>query len=217
MNKATLLKATLLVEGQTDKPFFEELLKRENLPVLVEPSHGITKMTADISRLLKQLQDGAIRRLGIVADADHTTPKGQGGFNKRWQLLTKPLKEMGYEITAPPSQRYAGSLFTHAEGLPLVGLWLMPDHQSDGMLEDLIKQTVYGDQQLTLLQTATTCLEQLPVTLFQPHHHTKATIYSWLAWQTRPGQALVSTINADLINLYSQEMQAFIKWLRDLF
>jgi hypothetical protein len=120
---------------------------------------------------------------------------------------------MGYEISAPPSQRYAGSIFTHAEGLPLIGLWLMPDHQSDDMLtafrefatlipetgtfdtEDLIKQTVYGDQQLTLLQTATTCLEQLPITFFQPHHHTKAAVYSWLAWQTGPGQALVGTIN----------------------
>ncbi len=207
----------LIVEGQTDTLFFEALIQKKQLSVKIEPHHGITKIPDLLTAYFDDLQDGTIKRLGIVADADHTTPKGQGGFNKRWQLLTKPLKEMGYEITAPPSQRYAGSLFTHAEGLPLVGLWLMPNHQSDGMLEDLIKQTVYGDQQLTLLQTATTCLEQLPVTLFQPHHHTKATIYSWLAWQTRPGQALVSTINADLINLHSQEMQAFIKWLHDLF
>jgi len=207
----------LIVEGQTDTLFFEALIQKERLSVKIEPHHGITKIPDLLTAYFDDLQDGAIQRLGIVADADHTTPKGQGGFNKRWQLLTKPLREMGYEINTPPSQRYMGSLFTHTEELPPVGLWLMPDHQSDGMLEDLIKQTVYGDQQLTLLQTATTCLEQLPVTLFQPHHHTKATIYSWLAWQTRPGQALVSTINADLINLHAQEMQAFIKWLHDLF
>lgn len=207
----------LIVEGQTDTLFFEALIQKERLSVKIEPHHGITKIPDLLTAYLDDLRDGAIQRLGIVADADHTTPKGQGGFNKRWQLLTKPLKEMGYEISMPPSQKYAGSIFTHTEGLPLVGLWLMPDHQSDGMLEDLIKQTVYGDPQLTLLHTATTCLDQLPITLFQPHHHAKAAVYSWLAWQTRPGQALVSTINADLINLHSQELQAFIKWLHDVF
>jgi hypothetical protein len=207
----------LIVEGQTDTLFFAALLQKIALSVEIKPHHGITKIPDLLTAYFDDLQDGTIKRLGIVADADYITPKGQGGFNKRWQLLTNPLRKMGYEINIPPSQPYTGSIFTHAEELPPIGLWLMPDHQSDGMLEDLIKQTVYGDRQLSLLQTATTCLEQLPITLFQPHHHTKATVYSWLAWQTRPGQALVSTINANLINLHSPEMQAFFQWLREVF
>ncbi len=42
-------------------------------------------------------------------------------------------------------------------------------------------------------------------------------VYTWLAWQKRPGQTLDITINGNLINLDSKEMQAFIKWLRDVF
>jgi hypothetical protein len=38
-----------------------------------------------------------------------------------------------------------------------------------------------------------------------------------LGWLGKPGQALVSTINADLINRQSPEMQAFIGWLRGVF
>jgi hypothetical protein len=210
-------QSKLIVEGQADTLFFEALIEKEQLSIEIEPRYGVTKIPTLLSRLFKNLQDGTLEHLGIVADADYTTPKGVGGFNNRWQQLTQPLKEMGYEITAPPSQKSVGNIFTHDDGLPPVGLWIMPDHQNDGMLEDLIKQSVYGQEQLSLLQMATRCLNQLPVTLFKPHHHTKASVYTWLAWQKRPGQALVSTINADLINRQSPEMQAFIGWLRGVF
>ncbi len=42
-------------------------------------------------------------------------------------------------------------------------------------------------------------------------------LYTWLAWQKKPGQALVSTINADLIDIQSAEIQAFNKWLARVF
>jgi hypothetical protein len=64
---------------------------------------------------------------------------------------------------------------------------------------------------------AQTCLKKLPVTIFSDYHHTKATIYSWLAWQKRPGQTLDVTINGDLISLQSEEMQGFRNWLYRVF
>jgi len=207
----------LVVEGQTDTLFFQALIQKENLNLDVEPRHSVSKIPNLLEALFDDLRDGVIEHLGIVADADYTTSKGIGGFKKRWQQLTQPLKNMGYNITAPPSQNYKGNIFTHQNGLPPVGLWLMPDHKNDGMLESLIKQTVCEGEQQSLLQTATVCLNQLPITLFKHHHHTKATLYTWLAWQKKPGQALVSTLNADLIDLQSLEIQAFIKWLRDVF
>lgn len=207
----------LVVEGQSDTLFFEALIQKENLTIDVEPRHSISKIPNLLEALFDDLRDGVIEHLGIVADADYTTSKGIGGFNKRWQQLTQPLKRNGYDITAPPSQSYVGNIFTHPDGLPPVGLWLMPDHKNDGMLEDLIKQTVCEGEQQSLLQTATVCLNRLPITLFKPHHHTKATLYTWLAWQKRPGQALVSTVNADLIDRQSQEIQSFLKWLRKVF
>ncbi|MEK8021500.1 MAG: DUF3226 domain-containing protein [Candidatus Parabeggiatoa sp.] len=210
-------KSKLIVEGQADSLFFQALIEREQLSIDVEPRYGITKINALLSKLFKDLQDGTVEHLGIVADADYTVPKTEGGFNKRWQQLTQPLKEMGYDITAPPSQSYVGNIFTHEDGLPPIGLWLMPDHKNEGMLEDLIKKTVCEGEQQSLLQTASLCLKQLPIKLFKPHHHTKATLYTWLAWQKRPGQALVSTLNADLIDRHSPEIQSLIKWLREVF
>lgn len=209
-------RSKLVVEGETDRLFFEALIQQEKLEIDIEPRHGITKIPDLLEALFDDLRDGVIEHLAIIADADYTNLQGIGGFHNRWQQLTKPLIKMGYKVTLP-SENYVGSIFTHDNGLPLVGLWIMPDHKNDGMLEDLIKQSVNEEQQLTLLQTATTCVEQLPFTLFKPHNQTKAIIYTWLAWQKKPGQALVSTINAQLINLESPEIQALRKWLHEIF
>lgn len=211
----------LFLEGDADRLFFQALVvEKLGFSVDIEPKHGISNIQKSLleKKLFKKLQTGQIEHLGIIADADHaTTIPGKAGFQNRWQELTEPLRAQGYEITDPPSQTYQGSIFTHPDGLPPVGLWLMPDHQNDGMLEDLIKQTIDEPQQSTLLQAATTCLDQLPCTLFEPHHQTKATVYTWLAWQKKPGQALVSAINANLINLQSPPWQEFITWLNYLF
>jgi len=203
----------LFVEGDSDKLFFEVLVKEKfGLSVEIEPKHGIDKITKSLveDKLMHSLRDGQIERLAIVADADNC-------FDARWQQLTQPLAHMGYQINPPPCQPFLGSILSHNNGLPNVGLWLMPDHQHDGMLEDLIQQTIDLDEQCQLLATAKHCLQQLPCTLFKPHHYTKATVYTWLAWQKKPGQALVSTINAKLIELDAQPLHAFQTWLRKVF
>ncbi len=213
----------LLVEGEGDVDFFEALLRKLQLldQVNITPpkSYGLRTNTVGhfpklIDLLIKQARQekGNIQHLGIVADADYVSG---GGFQTRWETLTTKLAENQYRIPRnSPKLPYSGSIFSHPNGLPPIGLWLMPNHQSDGMLEDLIEQTVYDK---TLLAVAQACIEKLPNPLFSPYHHTKAMVYTWLAWQKRPGQTLDITINGDLINLDSEEMQAFIKWLRDVF
>jgi len=105
----------------------------------------------------------------------------------------------------------------HNDGLPSIGLWLMPDHQNNGMLEDLIKQSITEKQQHQLLNTVHACLKKLPFTLFSDYHRTKAIIYTWLAWQKRPGQTLDIVINGNLINWESPEMRGLINWLTKVF
>jgi len=221
--------SVLLVEGEGDVDFFEALLRKlqllDQIDITPPKSYGLkTNTVSHFPKLIKifinqlkgygeiQKGEGKIQHLGIVADADYVSG---GGFQQRWKTLTTPLAENQYRIPQnPPTLPYSGSIFYHSNGLPPIGLWLMPNHQSDGMLEDLIEQTVYDK---TLLAAAQTCIEKLPSPLFSPYHHTKAMVYTWLAWQKRPGQTLDITINGDLLNLDSKEMKAFIKWLRDVF
>jgi len=97
-------KSKLIVEGETDTIFFEALIEKEQLSIDVEPHYGVTKIPILLSKLFKDLQDGTVEHLGIVADADYTVPKTEGGFNKRWQQLTQPLVSMAKKARTSVSQ-----------------------------------------------------------------------------------------------------------------
>jgi len=227
-------RATLLVEGRCDVDFFSRLCRLWQINISIRPPNecgnvlggGVSKIPSILPELLDNLADEnqALQKLGIVADADHTGISG--GFSERWSQLTRPLEEAGYVITSPPTQAYEGSVFKNDDGLPDVGLWLMPNHKDDGMLEDLVKQTVCEGQQHDLLNKAIKCLNELPVHLFEPegrhHRRTKATIYTWLAWQEKPGQDLRVLLDFEkpeknLIDIYSSEISAFKNWLNRVF
>lgn len=214
----------LLVEGQADILFFEALLRRleilDRIGIRPPKSFGMRTDTVShfprlIDLLIKRMNTGQIHHLGIVADADYVSG---GGFGNRWKQLTGCLKKHDYRIPEnPPKLPCLGSVFGHSD-LPAIGLWLMPNHKNDGMLEDMVHRTVKReDEQQELLKTAETCVGKLPVQLFSTYHHTKAVIYSWLAWQKRPGQTLDITVNGDLIDFNSKEMQGLIQWLHKVF
>ena len=214
----------LVVEGQTDIDFLAALLNKEELFDKVEitpPRHyGFSKDTVThfpklINLISKRLHTGQIQNLGIVADADYVSG---GGFDERWKTLTRPLAGYGYRIPDPPKRKYLGNIFRHPGGLPPVGLWIMPDHKNDGMLEDFIKSIIkHTPEQGALIEYAKRCIDSLPHRLFSPYQETKATIYSWLAWQKRPGLTLDVTINADLVDMNSRQMQGFKDWLHKVF
>ena len=75
------------------------------------------------------------------------------------------LQENGYHTPEkPPALPYTGSIFEHNDGLSPVGLWLMPDHKHNGMLEDFILKTISKEEQRLLLKSAEHSLKNLPVT-----------------------------------------------------
>ncbi len=216
--------SVLLVEGQSDVDFFEALLRHLNMldKVAISPPKNFGLKTNTVSHfpklidlLIKRMNSCQLHHLGIVADADYVSG---GGFHQRWNQLTKCLSDHNYRIPEnPPKLPFSGSIFHHND-LPSVGLWLMPDHENNGMLENLIFQTIIKDEvQEKLLGIAEQCVNKLPIKLFSSYHNIKAIIYSWLAWQKRPGQTLDVTINGNLIDLESMKIQRFIKWLYNVF
>jgi hypothetical protein len=133
-------QGVLLVEGASDVDFFRALLPNLDLGMAVKISpprdygfgNTVTVVPELIPALVKQLDTNMISRLAIVVDADHDSG---GGFEPRWKQLTAVLREHGYRCPEhPPAEPNRGSIFLHDDGLPGVGLWLLPDHQSNGML-----------------------------------------------------------------------------------
>ena len=140
---------TLLVEGKSDQDFFKFLLT--NTPNLqhieISPpkplgSHndGVTGILEILPALLKFKEFGG--NLGIILDADFS--ENQKGFEARRNEVSQILNNSGYLTPVSNSEyQWQGELFPHQDdGLSPVGLWIMPDHHSDGMLETLLLNTV---------------------------------------------------------------------------
>jgi hypothetical protein len=220
----------LLVEGKEDKVFFEaycKLLKIDEIEIF-PPSggedvekpkgNGWTNVIAYLPILLKGIKgdDDCKKRLGIVIDADYP-PNNNGGFKERFRLVAEQLTKMGYRIPSE-SGKGRGTIFNPPDGFHPVGLWIMPDHENVGMLENFIQDLIVDPVQSDLLNHAKQSLEEgkLPKTLFNRDLHlAKATVFTWRAWQQEPGASLGQALNKKLLD--RSKAVDFENWLRKVF
>ena len=215
-------RAVLLVEGQGDVLFFEALLRQLKVQtkISVKPPRAFDKenTVSSFPRLIKQLfgdlEDDRLDYLGVVADADHVSG---GGFKERWKTLTGPMAMTGYRIPkSSPKLPCTGSIFQHDDGLPPIGLYLMPNHQDNGMLEDCLWDGLKSDSN-DLKDYAVKVIDGLPCRLFSEYHITKAQLYTWLAWQKRPGQTMDVTVNGKLLDIEHEKISGLLKWMSKVF
>lgn len=108
-------------------------------------------------------------------------------------------------------------MFAHGDGLPPIGLWIMPNNLADGMLENFVEQLIHTPEQQALLAHARSAIGGLPTTLFRPIHSTKALIGTWRAWQKTPNGPLYQAIKDGALDLGSLPAQRFQNWLKATF
>ena len=147
----------------------------------------------------------SIRALAIVADMDLHD-------DNRWSSIQSWLRERGFS-KVPASVPSAG--LVHAEpGLPVLGVWLMPDNLSEGMAETFAGQLVPADDEGW--QHATNVVTGLPDTVrrFRPDRdHHKALLHTWLAWQEEPGCKTGEAVKKGLLVAQAPPAQAFVGWI----
>lgn len=212
----------LIVEGEADRGFFEALCNTLQLGVSVKVAPpkqlGGTHNTKEgvfnilLDTYLQQLNDGTVPRLAIIVDAD-AAEHGQG-FARTLRRVEKIVSEYGF--SAPTAATAGGCLFQHSDGLNPFGLWIMPNHADDGMLEHWLSECV-SQEQIALFHHAQACVDALPTRLFKPLRRTKADIATWLAWQEKPGEGLYHCVEAGLLDETAQQYQALVSWLRAVF
>lgn len=215
-------KNILLVEGDYDKEFIQKFCDHflganaVKVQVLTPKGIGIAQngwrsIIDNLSIPLKQLTNRDIDKFGIMLDADYS-PDNSGGFSSRYQLISSELKSSGYIIPNTPNLG-KGDIFKHNNGLPAIGLWIMPDHQSDGMIEGFIEKIISSDvNQQNLLSHASATVNSLPVTLFNNAiHTTKSKVLTWLAWQKKPGQLHRALTDGILDRSKAANFEAWLK------
>lgn len=215
-------KNILLVEGETDRGFFEALCRMLSLSLDVHVAtpkdtggdHNSKQgvLTHLTTVLLPQLQDGQLERIGVVVDADR---KEHGtGYAKTLERFTQSLDQDGYHLNTAIE---SGLIFSHNDGLADLGLWIMPNNNDDGILEDWVKQCVHPGES-GLYQHGEASIDAIPgEPKFQPWHRTKAEIATWLAWQKKPEHGLYNAVESDLLNTHAPLFETLRVWLVHVF
>jgi hypothetical protein len=213
----------LLVEGENDRLFFEACCQIARLQsIQVGPpldiggaGNGKNNAISLLPKLIEQMEQQTVTHLGLVLDAD--APQTDGlGFVKTWDKITGVLAAQGYIIPSRPNKPNAGLCFEHKDGLPPIGLWIMPDNCSNGFLENFIKTALAGTEK-KLLERAVNTVDALPEKRFKPHHNEKAEIATYMAWQKSPGQGMHGAVGAKLLNFEKGLAKQYIDWLRSVF
>ena len=215
-------KQLLLVEGTNDKSLHEAFCRLHDLhpdvkvapPLEVGGDFNSKQGVLNILALqLKQLEDGQLERLGVVIDADHIA--SGGGYARTLALVTQTIAPHGY-ASAPELLENGGALFRHNDGLPHVGLWIMPNNCDDGAVETWIGNCV-TDMEQALLTLAVDAVASVAIPKFRPVRRKKAEIATWLAWQDRPGEGLYYAVKGGLLNPAAPLYTGFLQWMERVF
>ena len=206
----------LLVEGEEDKRVIPYLMeangihwgKTSDTPVVeIKECNGFESMVAaDV--IETELKASGLEALGIIADANNDA-------GNRWRSLRNRCRGSFPEI--PDKLPAAGLIHESETGLKL-GVWLMPDNRSHGMMETFLTYLVPDDSNPVLkhAESARDEARALGAT-YKNVHADKAKIHTWLAWQNPPGQQLHSAVMQRLLDPCSPHAAAFVGWFRSLF
>lgn len=215
----------LIVEGEDDRGFFEQVCKSFNFITVAPPKayqahfdehlhNGKQGALNLLKKLLIQLLDeeAAIRKLAIIIDADYDEEGGLG-YEKTIQQVKKIAEKHDFKLA---ENQEHGLRFKHNDSPAEFGLWVMPNNQKDGMFEDFIKECVTTTEQ-SLFNHAVQVVQDVPNKKFKDHHYSKAEVATWLAWQKPPGHGLYYSVKDNLLDPNHALFQKMELWLKNIF
>lgn len=204
------VRKKLLVEGKDDENVLKHICGTRDVGHLdeVKPLNSVDNL---LETLPTELRGSDLEAVGVVIDADTDV-------NSRWQSIRDQVISVGYQ--GVPVQPVAdGTILDPPEGtlLPKVGIWIMPDNRTDGILEDFLRFLVRRPNDLfDHVETSVAAIPQ-EHQLFKDLDEIKAIIHTWLAWQEDPGKPYGTAITAGFLDPNVAEVDTLVSWLKRLF
>lgn len=152
--------------------------------------------------------DIADNRYGIVVDADTD-------IADNWDQLLRILVDNGYS-NLPSAPNDEGTVLKQ-DGLPIVGIWLMPNNKLLGAIEEFV--SFLGPQNDELWPIAESAvLQAISVKCnFHSNYLMKAHLHTWLAWQEEPGTPMGQAITKRYVDADAPHALQVIEWFREVF
>ncbi|MBP0015818.1 MAG: hypothetical protein J7545_08395 [Roseofilum sp. SBFL] len=205
----------LIVEGNEDLRVIPELIEAHG--VIWEPIKNervVEIIVADGDKKINKesistrFKESGLTALGIIVDADQD-------LEGRWRSIRNFCLPSIADI---PEQLPASGLIHITPENIRFGIWIMPDNQTQGMLETFLKYLV-PDKSQTLWEYAQEVAQaaKKKEATFKSSHVDKANIYTWLAWQDPPGRQLHDAVKQKILDPNHPKAQDFVKWFKALY
>jgi hypothetical protein len=199
----------LIVEGRDDQWSVIALTKRygwdwdnplDYFPY-VDNAKGVDKALESLPVAIRSYS-----RVGIVVDADMNT-------SDRWaEVRAKIIGEIADFPAFPDS---SGTV--HESGSRRVGVWLMPDNQAPGKLEDFLAALVPSTDNCWDWADAAAKGAVERGAEFSESDFIKAHIHTWLAWREEPGLPFGTAITASMFAHDAKLAKQFVDWMNRLY
>lgn len=197
----------LLVEGNDDQHVIwalcEKFTVNENFDVI--DCEGITKLYEQLPIRFKQAQ---VNTIGLIIDADSE-------IKDRWKSISTLLSLQGFTI--PENIPLEGLILKDNSGFK-IGVWIMPNNNENGMLEDFISFLVpKEDKILPIVNDTLKAIENQGLNQYSLIHKSKATIHSWLSLQSDPGTPMGLGITKRYLTTDEETCLKLVNWLKELY
>ena len=209
----------LLVEGAVEESLIPWLMEANGIswpekwtqaPVQIRDKNGYENIL-QMNVINTEVNEPKRQITGILLDADEHP-------ERRWQSICDccarhfpDLQESGFGKSVIISNNDTGKK---------LGIWMMPDNKSAGMLETLLQYLVPNGNADPLLGFAKESAEKAKNEFdagYKKPHFDKACIHTWLAWQEEPGRQLHDAVKFGILKPDSPHAQPFVDWFRELF
>jgi len=195
----------LLVEGHDDKKVVEHLLRCKDLnyPFKIENTGGFSDLRKSIPAHIKR---SGVKAVGILADAN-------SDLRSRWQSISDQLKKA--HCQSPNCPAIGGRVFSGPSDCR-IGVWLMPDNQVKGELEDFVYGLIPCND--PVLPRAKDYIDSIPDKdrKFKDKKLVRAYTHAWLAAREKP-RPMGLAIKAGDLDKDATGAAQFVDWLRELF
>ena len=201
----------LLVEGPDDAHVLKHICGNRDIPELdeVKPHDGVIELLESLGVRPKLSEEDDV--IGVVIDADTD-------ISARWQEILYRITNVGYQ-NVPDQPDPDGTILDPPVGtyLPRLGVWIMPNNQTSGILEDFLRFLV--PQPNPLFDHVKASVATIPEgeRRFKQLYEPKAIIHTWLAWQEEPGWPFGTAITANFLDPNVPEVDVLAAWLKRLF
>ena len=202
----------LVVEGLNDQHLVLHLCRQGN-PALEErfDFHNAQGYTAAVNSVRGFVNQADLTAVGIVVDGDNVPLE-------HWRQVIERIADAYPNLSLPDAPDAAGTIIPAdlVIGSPRIGIWVMPDNQTTGELEDFAAQMIPDGDLVWPRSQAYIADIPPPARRFEDSKIIKSQVHAWLAARRFPGLMGIAVRDGDL-TINGPLCQRFLAWLSRLF